>query len=222
MNASEDHDVECDLTFLPSGRTETLDVYIPQGSAPAGRPAVLFLHGGNFCRDDKASSRSVEFCSMLAAAGYVVVSPNYALSEGESGDARWTAWPRNLLDCRAALVFLAANSGRFGVDPKRVGALGVSAGATLALVLAFATSDELSRLAEAEDEPFLAAVLTVHGTADDVVPFVQAELLDRALDRVGAEHQLHPIEGAEHTFATRVNGHDIGATIAAYLKARLR
>jgi len=237
-----------------------------------GRPAVLFIHGGNFCRDDKASERSVKFCTALAAAGFVVASANYALSESETGDARWSAWPGNLLDCRAALAFLGARATEMGVDPERIGAVGVSAGGTLALVIAFATEPEIARLSakndglhEAHSAPRLSAVVnvygradfvsltrpekrpsrdevareaspityalpgrelppvfTIHGTADDVVPFAQVDLLDRVLVRAGAEHEVLAIANARHAFATRVNGHDIGGTIAAFLTEKLR
>jgi dipeptidyl aminopeptidase/acylaminoacyl peptidase len=46
--------------------------------------------------------------------------------------------------------------------------------------------------------------LLIHGTADTVVPYVQSEVLTRALADVGVSAQLVPIEGADHIF----NGHD--------------
>ncbi len=273
MTVNDTCRIERDLTFLPSGRTPTLDLYVPHGDGNArGRPAVLFIHGGNFCRDDKASERSVEFCTALAAAGFVVASPNYVLSKSETGDARWSAWPRNLLDCRAALAFLGARTTELGVDPERIGAVGVSAGGTLALVIAFATEPEIARLAatndglhEAHSAPRLSAVvniygradfvsltrpekrpssdevarlaspityalpgrnhppvLTIHGTADDVVPFAQVDLLDRVLARAGAEHEILAIADARHAFATHVNGYKIDESIAEFLTEKLR
>ena len=48
----------------------------------------------------------------------------------------------------------------------------------------------------ADDPP----ILTVHGTADGVVPIAQAEEFDAAARRVGARHELVRVEGAGHGF----------------------
>jgi dipeptidyl aminopeptidase/acylaminoacyl peptidase len=48
----------------------------------------------------------------------------------------------------------------------------------------------------ADDPP----ILTVHGTADAVVPIAQAEEFDAAARRVGAPHELVRVEGAGHGF----------------------
>jgi len=48
----------------------------------------------------------------------------------------------------------------------------------------------------AEDPP----ILTVHGTADGVVPIAQAEEFDAAARRLGARHELVRVEGAGHGF----------------------
>ena len=47
---------------------------------------------------------------------------------------------------------------------------------------------------DAADPP----VLTLHGTADNVVPFDQAERLHAALETAGVENELVPIEGGRH------------------------
>jgi acetyl esterase/lipase len=41
-------------------------------------------------------------------------------------------------------------------------------------------------------------VLTIHGDADQVVPFLQATLLHEALDRCGATNELHVVRGKRH------------------------
>jgi len=49
-----------------------------------------------------------------------------------------------------------------------------------------------------------APFLLIHGTADTVVPYVQSEVLTKALTDAGVPAQLVPIDGAEHIF----NGHN--------------
>lgn len=67
---------------------------------------------------------------------------------------------------------------------------------------ALAERTELARAASpltylgAEDPP----ILTVHGTADGVVPIAQAEEFDAAARRLGARHELVRVEGAGHGF----------------------
>jgi acetyl esterase/lipase len=46
--------------------------------------------------------------------------------------------------------------------------------------------------------------LLIHGTADTIVPYVQSEVLTKALSDVGVLAELVPIEGADHIF----RGHD--------------
>jgi acetyl esterase/lipase len=41
-------------------------------------------------------------------------------------------------------------------------------------------------------------VLTIHGDADQVVPFIQATLLHDALDRCGVKNELHVVKGKQH------------------------
>ena len=46
-----------DLVYMPGGSEHTVDVYRPDDDVAKLRKTLLFLHGGNFCRDDKASPR---------------------------------------------------------------------------------------------------------------------------------------------------------------------
>lgn len=124
-----------DQAYLPEDRDETLDIYRPKSETLC--PGVLYIHGGSFYRGDKASERSLSICKDLAAAGYAAFSVNYKLSEGTEHDPRWSAWPQNLEDCRAAWSFLKNNAEQHGVDKNRLLIMGTSAGATLALLLAF-------------------------------------------------------------------------------------
>ena len=53
-------------------------------------------------------------------------------------------------------------------------------------------------------------ILTIHGTADKVVPIEQAHLLDRTLKAAGDQHSLLELSGAGHGFrgADAVKAHD--------------
>lgn len=105
-----------------------LDVYRPAGAGRGRQPAVLVLHGGSWRFGDK---RDVEPTAVaLAEAGFLAFAVGYTLVSGERA-----GFPRQARELRAAIRFVRRNAGRFGVDPSRIGALGISAGAHLAALV---------------------------------------------------------------------------------------
>jgi acetyl esterase/lipase len=120
------------LTFLPAGRPERLDLYVQKGrDFKVRRPGVLFIHGGGFTAGDKAEYRSASVSADLARAGYVVVSCNYVLGAKDKPGV----WPRNIADCRDAVRWMRANADALGLDPDRIAVAGGSAGGYLALMV---------------------------------------------------------------------------------------
>jgi acetyl esterase/lipase len=113
-------------------RAMTLDLYRPKpGGAP--KPLVVWVHGGGWNRGDARTSGAFtdwpRVLADLAARGFVVASVNYRLS----GEAKF---PAQIQDVKAAIRFLRANAGRYGIDPARVYAWGGSAGGHLAALAA--------------------------------------------------------------------------------------
>ena len=119
-----------DLPYVKDGQErQRLDLYLPGDTAGSDaargtRPLVVWLHGGGWENGRKHD------CSAkpLLAHGYVVASIGYRLSS----QARY---PAQIEDCKAAIRWLRAHSGEYGIDPARIGAWGASAGAHLAALL---------------------------------------------------------------------------------------
>jgi acetyl esterase/lipase len=130
-----DVQVQSLLRYGESGRT-VLDVYWRRERGVAPAPAVLVVHGGGWRFGDR---RRMEGVSMaLAQAGFVAFNVNYTLA------AWWRpGFPAQLRELRAAVRWVRRNAVRFRVDPKRIGALGSSAGAHLAGLLAVAAHGPL-------------------------------------------------------------------------------
>lgn len=106
-----------------------LDLFLPPedeqsgGARPTGVPVVIWLHGGGWFTGDR--TLAPDLAARAAATGLAYASIEYRLS----GD---TVFPAQLADVRAAIRFLRANAGRWGLDPAAVGLWGASAGGHLA------------------------------------------------------------------------------------------
>ena len=136
----DDVRVERDVAYLPAGRTPRADLYHPLGPRPtAGHPAVVIIHGGGFNGGDKDARREIGIGSALARRGYLGMSIDYALWQAGTTQR---VWPRNLQDAKAAVIWLKRHAERLGIDPDRIGAIGGSAGGTLAALLAVTGPDD--------------------------------------------------------------------------------
>ncbi|MFC0004329.1 alpha/beta hydrolase [Micromonospora siamensis] len=115
-----------------AGQRLHADLWLPPTAAPAargGRPAVVWVHGGSW--EEGRRSETPEWDSELSAAGAVVIDVEYRLSP----QGRWRDQPA---DVACALGWVGANAARLGIDPTRVVLKGVSAGAHLSLLAAYA------------------------------------------------------------------------------------
>ena len=148
-----------------SGRALTLDMYLPVDAENVRvRPVVMFLHGGGWKVGDK--SEVADYVDLYTTAGYAVASVNYRLS----GVARF---PAQIFDAKTAVRWVRANAGKYGIDPKRVGVLGLSAGGHLAALLG--TSEGVKALEDlSEGNPNessrVQAVVDVSGPIDLTIP----------------------------------------------------
>ena len=108
---------------------EVGDLFLPSG--PAGRkPAVLVIHGGGWVGGSRHAAEGL--AQLLASLGAVVFNIDYRLADKAQPATRW---PAQLVDAQLAVRFLRAHAAEFGLDPARIGALGDSAGAQLAVFL---------------------------------------------------------------------------------------
>lgn len=118
-----------DVTYavIPGYQPLKLDLYVPPGKG--AKPLVIYIHGGGWTggtsRNAAAFSNFPAVLADLAARGYVVASLNYRLS----GEARF---PAAAQDVDAAIRWLRAHAGEYGIDKARVGVWGGSAGGQLA------------------------------------------------------------------------------------------
>ena len=107
--------------------------YTPRDALEGPLPLVLFLHGGGWVTGDLDTHDAT--CRALAnASGGKVVALDYRLAPEHK-------FPAGLLDCHAALQWLAAHASELRVDAKRIAVAGDSAGGNLAAALALMARD---------------------------------------------------------------------------------
>lgn len=113
-----------DLEYVAGGHErQKLDLYLPENST-GPLPVVLWVHGGGWRAGDKAGAPAI----FLATKGFAVASMNYRLSQH-------AVFPAQINDCKAAVRWLRANSEKYGLDSKHIGAWGASAGGHLVALL---------------------------------------------------------------------------------------
>jgi acetyl esterase/lipase len=111
---------------------ETMQVCGPSGPGASGRAASLVIHGGAWVSEDKKNPRFTGICDDLAAHGIVAFNIDYRLIHVATGQ---NAWPAQLEDVQLAIRWVRAHAKDYNIDPKRVCALGTSAGGNLAALL---------------------------------------------------------------------------------------
>ena len=121
-----DVQVHRDVAYGPHPR-QRLDLFSPAaGPDPAGRPVVVFLHGGGFVAGDKRRAGTAYHDNVALWAvrhGMIGVTVNYRL-------APESAWPSGAQDVAAVLAWSQENISAYGGAPDRVHLMGTSAGAT--------------------------------------------------------------------------------------------
>jgi acetyl esterase/lipase len=105
--------------------TLAVDIYKPVG-VTTPTPVVLWIHGGGW--QSGTYNNVPQFLAPLLQQGISIASARYRLS----GEAIFAA---QIHDVKGAVRFLRANASTYGLDPRRVGAWGSSAGAHLAALL---------------------------------------------------------------------------------------
>ncbi|MGE0431837.1 MAG: alpha/beta hydrolase [Planctomycetota bacterium] len=126
-----------------------LDVFLPPESVPRPVPVLLGFHGGAFHSGNRGQYHG--FARELARRGYAMVTPSYRLY----GTA---LWPACVDDAVAAVGWVREHADEYGFDPARVGAMGRSAGAYLALMLATTQG--------ADGKPLVRAAISEAGPTD--------------------------------------------------------
>lgn len=164
FNSALTSDITYGSAYNVNGQNQSLelDIYQPENDTAAVRPLLIMAHGGSFIGGSKTGTDVVFICQKFAKMGYVVASIEYRLGFGgflPTEETAINAVYRATGDMRAAVRFFRStveNGNPYRINPDYIFAGGVSAGAFMALHLAYL--DEVSEIPPSVDTATLGGI----------------------------------------------------------------
>lgn len=215
-----------------------MDLYQPPRKLRGRRPVVVLIHGGGFAHHTREDLPIIAVAQGLAARGIVVASIDYRLLDQDPiPSARvaplLAALPPAPLsaaiaaavdDTLTAIGYLGAHAAELGIDMRRLGLVGSSAGAITADQVAYALDDHgipapevrfvaslwggilvpppasEGDVAADQLEPGEPALFAVHGDADTRVPVRLDDQLVARAQAQGVRTEYYRVPGGTHDY----------------------
>jgi acetyl esterase/lipase len=134
-----------------------LDVYQHE-SKPAGRPALLQVHGGAWVIGSKRD-QGIPLCLHMASRGWVCFNADYRLSPRAT-------FPDHLVDLKRAIAWIREHGAEYGADPRFIAVTGGSAGGHLSALLALTANDPEYQPGFEDADTSLQACVPFYGVYD--------------------------------------------------------
>ena len=136
-----------------------LSILRSKTSASTPRPAILYLHGGGLLLGNALFGIGQTF-PWISALDAVLISVDYRLAPEH-------VFPGAIEDCYAALLYIAANAEKLGIDPEKIFVAGHSAGGGLAVALTLMARDRKG--------PKLCGLCAIYPMLDDRMQSVSSQ-----------------------------------------------
>jgi acetyl esterase/lipase len=190
-----------DIVYTTANGTELkLDLARPaEGDGPF--PAVLVIHGGAWRAGNKKDTRPA--LTEFARRGYVAISPQYRFCPKET-------FPAQVHDVKAAVRWVKSHAKELKADPARVGAVGFSAGAHLAMMLGLTgpTDGLEGEVPSGSPDTTIQAVVNYFGPTDLAAQDIPEVTVPLIRDFIGGTAQEKPKETAKASPLTYVSKGD--------------
>jgi len=158
------------------GYIHKFDLFQPAGNVSEPRPLLILLHPGAFILGDKSDFLVQTIARDFARCGFVTASVNYRLitnmTDAETALETISEWEHPIKrqlynairDVRTSIRFFKANAQAYHIDSNRIYLVGYSAGAVIALNIAY--------LNDAESGHFFSKnVVSDEGECLDCIPY---------------------------------------------------
>ncbi len=173
---------------IPYKEDRLLDVYLPTQTVYDKHPVIIYFHGGAWVTGRKEAINFNRFngaINVLRANGYCVISPEYTLArEGQS------PFPDCIIDAFDAIRWVENHASEYQFDLSNVGVFGESAGAHIAMMMAFVQPEMFDLVPHSIQFQYL---VDVYGPADMDMLYHGPTLdtLGKYLNRLPASLQTH-------------------------------
>jgi acetyl esterase/lipase len=164
------------------GKDLYFDVYAPANPAPEKSPPVLMMHGGGYVSGKR--SMFPDWSRWLSVRGYTVFDIDYRLAPPPT-------WNQAAQDAACALAWIAAHADKYHVAADRLLVAGQSAGAGLALQVAYGLGDGAVQSSCGGAVPQPKAVFAIYPPDDFALGWNQ----NTKLGSQGARHLLRAYIG---------------------------
>jgi carboxymethylenebutenolidase len=212
-------------TFTAGGKSIRVERFNPK--AEGKHPVVLLLHDSGGLKANGSHYRSNAV--MLASQGYVVFLVHYldrmGVEQIKHEDLRDDAFLAYMDTVRHAVLHARRQP---GVDPKRVGLVGVSLGAYLALAVAAQPDVKIAAVIDLfggmpekvrKTARTMPPTLILHGDADKVVPVEEAYLVCGFLVGNGMRCEIKIYKGLGHCFLDGQGKFQLGKALDSQMRA---
>lgn len=120
-----------------------LDIYAPTKQVYERAPVVIYIHGGAWISGIKEGlnfNRFNQAANELRESGYAIVSINYTLAHSDQ-----SPFPDCINDAIDAVIWIHNNTTLYNFDTNNVGLFGESAGAHIAMMVAYGNRIQYSK-----------------------------------------------------------------------------
>jgi acetyl esterase/lipase len=149
------------VNLAPSGATGQpllCDIWQPPAGVPRTGLALIYLHGGAWQAFDKDFLTQPLF-RRLAGQGHLILDLAYSLAPGADLN-------RMLGDVKQAVIWLKSHASQYAIHPERLVLMGVSGGAHLALLAAYAPHHPAFLSIYPQADMSIRAVISLYGVTD--------------------------------------------------------
>lgn len=188
-------------------------IQLPQ-SKVVNSPVIILLHGYGSNESDLFELKDLfpgKYTIVSVRAPYAVSGQGFQWFALGAPDSKEIFHSRELI-----LKFISEISGKYNIDSRNIYLIGFSQGAMMSYDVGLSHPDKIKGIAPLSGRLFkhlknnqearsnklkLLKIFIAHGTADDRIPFAEAQTAEDYLKRIGLTPEFHSYKGLGHSIS---------------------